>query len=59
MALVVAARMANGKVFDVAVAAFAQWLDVFKGCIVCFDMLSAYPARYLAMQLAGNGFVDF
>jgi len=32
MALVVAEVVADGQVFRMAVAAFAQWLDVFQRC---------------------------
>ena len=49
MALVIAQRMADGQVVDVAVAAFAQRLDMFQCCIGYFDMQAAHPARHLAV----------
>ena len=59
MALVVAKRMADGQITLVAVAAFAQRLDVFQRCINQVDVLPTHPARHLAVQLAGDGVVDF
>ena len=59
MALVVAKRMADGQITLVAVAAFAQGLDVFQRCINQVHMLATHPARHLAVQLAGDGVVDF
>ena len=59
MALVVAQPMADGKVLHVAVAAFAQGPDVFQRGICHGHMLTAYPARHDAMQLACHRFVDF
>ena len=47
--LVIAKRMADGQITLVAVAAFAQGLDVFQRCINHFHMLPANPARHLAM----------
>ena len=57
--LVVALRMADGQVFKVAVAAFAKWLNVFQRGILQLNMQAAYPTRYLAVQLPGDGFVNF
>ena len=59
VALVVAQRMADGQVSLVAVAAFAQGLNVFQRCIKQLYMLTTYPARHLAVQLTGDGVVDF
>ena len=59
VALVIAKRMADGQITLVAVAAFAQGLDVFQRCINHVHMLPTNPARHLAMQLAGDGVVDF
>lgn len=49
MTLVIAKRMADGQITLVAVAAFAQGLDVFQRCINHVHMLPANPARHLAM----------
>ena len=49
MALVIAKRMADGQITLVAVAAFAQGLNVFQSCINHVDMLAANPAWHLAM----------
>ena len=51
--------MADGQVGLMAVAAFAKWLDVFQRCIKQLNMQATHPARHLAMQLAGDGGVDF
>ena len=59
VSFVVAHRMADGQVGLVAVAAFAQGLDVLQRCIKRFYMLATDPARHLAVQLAGDGVVDF
>ena len=59
MPLVVTVPVADRQVVDMAVAAFAQWLDMFKRCISYFDMQAAHPARHLAVQLPGDGFVNF
>jgi len=56
---IIASRMADGQVGLMAVAAFAEWLNVFQRCIKWRNMQAAHPARYLAMQLAGDGVVDF
>ena len=57
--LVIAKLMADGQITLVAVAAFAQRLDVFQRCVHHVHMPPANPARHLAMQLAGDGVVDF
>lgn len=59
MTLLVARRVTDGQIFDMAVAAFAQRLNVLQRCIAYLNMQAAHPARYLAVQLAGDGFVDF
>ena len=59
MTLLVANRMAYGQIGLMAVAAFAQGLDVFQRCINHVDVLTTHPARHLAVQLAGDGVVDF
>ena len=51
--------MADGQIGLVAIAAFAQRLDVFQCCINRVDVLATHPARHLAVQLAGDGVVDF
>jgi hypothetical protein len=57
MALAVADFMADGQVLGVAVAAFAQGLDVLQRGGLWRDMLSADPAGHDAMQLACHGSV--
>ena len=59
MALLIAHRVADGQIGLVAVAAFTQGLNMFKRGIHHVYMLGAYPARHLAVQLAGNDVVDF
>ena len=59
MSLLVARRMADRQVGLVAVAAIAQGVDVLQRCVNDVDMLAAHPARHLAVQLAGDGVVDF
>ena len=59
MALLIAHRVADGQIGLVAVAAFAQGLDVFKRGVHHVHMLTTHPARHLAVQLAGDGVVDF
>ena len=59
MALVVAAPVADGQVFNMAVAAFAQRLNMFQRCVRRLNMRAAHPTRHLAMQLARDGVVNF
>ena len=59
MPLVVAQCMADGQIVRVAVAALAQWLDVFKRCGLWQHMLPAHPARYYTVQLMRHCFVNF
>ena len=59
MSLVVAVPVADGQVLNMAVAAFAQRLNVLQRGIAHIHMQAAHPAGHLAMQLAGDGFVDF
>jgi hypothetical protein len=59
MACVIASAMANGQILQVAVTAFAKWLDVLKRRIGRRHMLSTDPAWHGTMQLARNRFVDF
>ncbi len=59
VARLVAQRMADGQIGLVAVAAFAQRLNMFQRCVNDVDVLPANPARHLAVQLAGDGVVDF
>ena len=56
--LVVTAVMADGQIVLMAVAAFAQWLDVFECGVSVRHMRPADPARHHAMQLARYRFVD-
>jgi hypothetical protein len=57
--LVVAMGVADGQVLEMAVAAFAQGLDVLERGVGWRHVLAAHPAWHYAMQLAGHGFVDF
>lgn len=59
MALVVAQLVADGQIFNMAVAAFAQGLDVLQRGGSVQHMLTADPTGHHAMQLACHGFVDF
>jgi hypothetical protein len=58
MSLVVAVFMADGQVVQMAVAALAQGLNVFQGGGFVGHVLTTHPARYHAMQLAGDGSVN-
>ena len=58
MPLVVAQRVADGQILSVAVAAFAQRLNVFKRCGLWQNMRTAHPAGHHAMQLSGDGFIN-
>ena len=51
--------MADSQIGLMAVTAFAQGLDMFKRGVDHLYMLAADPARYLSMQLAGDGVIDF
>ena len=55
----VAHRMADSQIGLMTVAAFAYRLNVFQRCVNHVDVLTANPARHLAVQLAGDGVVDF
>ena len=59
MPQVVAVVVADGQVFLVAVAAFAQRLNVLKRGIGMCHMLPADPTRHHAMHLARYRFVNF
>jgi len=59
VALVVAAVMADGQIFLVTVAAFAQRLNVLQRGIGMRHVLPADPTRHHAMQLARYRFVNF
>ena len=59
MPLVVAQLVADGEIVNVAVAAFAQGLNVFKRRRVGQYMFTADPARHQAMELTGNRLVNF
>ena len=59
MTLLVANRMADGQIGLVAIAAFAQRLNVFQCCINHVDVLTTHPARHLAVQLASYRVVNF
>ena len=58
MAQMVAAVVADGQVVLVAVAAFAERLNVLKRGLCMRHRLTAHPTRDHAMQLARNGFVN-
>ena len=59
MPLVVAAVMADRQILLVAVATFAQGLDVLQRGLRVRHMLATHPTRHHAMQLAGHRFVNF
>ena len=59
MPQVVAAIMADGEVFLVAIATFAQRLNVLKRGVGMRHVLPADPTRHHAMQLARYRFVNF
>ena len=59
MPLVVANRMTDGQVGLMAVAAFAERLNVLQRGVNDVDMLATHPTRHLAMELASDGVVDF
>ncbi len=58
MALVVAMFMADGQIFQVTATALAQRLDVFQGGGFVGHVLTTHPARYHAVHLPGDGFVN-
>jgi hypothetical protein len=58
MPLAVADFMADGQVFRVAVAAFAQRLDVLQRGGLARDVFAADPARHHAVELPRHGLVD-
>jgi hypothetical protein len=58
MALVVAAAVADGQIFDMAAAAFAQGLNVFECGVGWQNMFAAHPAGHQTMQLARHCFVN-
>ena len=58
VALVVAMFMADGQIFQVAVAALAQRLDVLQGGGFVGHMLATHPARYHAVHLPCDGFIN-
>ena len=59
MAQVIAAPMANGQIFGMAVTAFTQGLDVFKRCGRGQHMFATNPARNQAVHLPGHRLVHF
>ena len=59
MPAVVAGIVADGQIFGMAVATLAQRLNVLQRGISLRHVLAADPARHLAVQLTGHGFVDF
>ena len=58
MPQVVAAVVADGQVFLMAVATFTERLNVLKRGVSMRDMLATNPTRDHAMQLARYRFVD-
>jgi hypothetical protein len=58
VALVVAVFMADGQIFKVTVATLAQRLNVLQGGCFVWHMLTTHPARYHAVHLAGDSFVN-
>ena len=55
----VALAVADRQIFRVAVAAVGERLHVLQRGVGWGDMRAANPAGHLAVQLAGDGFVDF
>lgn len=51
--------MADGQVLQMAVAAFAQGLDVLQRGVGGRHVFAAHPAGHHAVHLAGHGLVDF
>lgn len=58
MALVIAELVANGQVFNMAVAAFAERLNVLQRGRLMQHMFATYPAGHHTMHLACYGFID-
>jgi hypothetical protein len=59
VAQVVAPVMADSQILLMAIATFAQGLDVFQRGLRVRHMGPAHPTRHHAMQLAGDRFVNF
>ena len=59
MTFLVTHGMADSQIRLMAVAALAQGLNVLQRGVHHAHMLTTHPARYLAMQLTGDGVVDF
>ena len=59
MPQVITPVMADGQILQMAVAAFAQGLDVFQRGGGGRHVFAAHPAGHHTMHLAGYGFVDF
>ena len=55
MPLVITPVMADGQVLQMAVAAFAQGLDVLQRGVGGRHVFAAHPAGHHAMHLAGHG----
>jgi hypothetical protein len=58
VALVVAVFMADGQILEMAVATLTQRLDMFQGGCFVRHVVTAHPARYHAVHLAGDSFVN-
>ena len=58
MALVVAARVADRKVFLVAGPPLASWSNMLQRGVFQRHVLATHPTRHLAMQLNGNSTVN-
>ena len=59
MTTAVAKRVADGEVYCMAIAAFAERLDVLKACSCLQHMFAAHPARHHAVHLPGHRFINF
>ena len=59
MALPITDFMANRQVFHMAVATFAQRLNMLQRGCLGRDVLTANPTRHDAMQLPRHGFIHF
>ena len=58
MALLIATRMADCQIVLVAGSALATWLNVLQRGVFHRHVFATHPARHLAMQLDGDGFVN-
>ena len=55
----IAQRMTDGQIGLMAVTALAERLNMFQRGVQRGHMQAAHPARHPAVQLAGDGVVNF